>query len=485
MNSFANIAVFLTFGFSVIAVHGQSPEEARTKATEQLREMEHSKIQASGSAELARHQDLGEKVVAMIEDGIPKALARYELLLRGEKGLLKNDAGRFLSQNSEVVETLVRFVLEERFPIETEGGEKGRDQGRLEFGRRECDLRLQQVRQSMAALQKLVDAAKFDPATSPAALTISSNAAWAARQFEKIDNRNTFINGHLAAVPQGIDVSKLPTMEEEVLATVSRRIVTQEKLLNGIEKKAEEDKAVRVAEVTKSIREEQLESYVENLKKLAAQDAKLAAAVAAKEREEAELRLKEQLAENKADYDSRMEKMKQENADAEKQYAELQLLLAQKETEIKSLTGKAKVTTKLRQLPENAKVLVKILATPGFYKAVGNNGYLYNSVPRYDGMEPVPHSLNALASSGALEDTPNGIVLMHWILTTRIDSERPRARRVFAITGNKNNIFYPKDAAAVISANPDCKEATKKIRELQALIRDYGEELVAAGLLAK
>ena len=336
----------------------------------------------------------------------------------------------------------------------------------------------------MEALQKFGDGNKFDPAASPAALAISDSAAWAARQFEKVENRNTFILGHLAAVPKGIDASKLPTMEEELLATLSRRIFTQEKLLNTMEKKAEEEKAARVAEVAKGIREEQLETYIGNLKKLAAEDAKLAAAMAAKEREAVELKLQEQLAANKAEFDFRMEKLKQERADAEKEFGELRLLLAQKETEIKSLNGQAKVTAKMRGLPQNAKVLVKILSAPGFYKPVGTLSHRLRAVPRYEGLEPVPHSLNALAASGALEDTPEGIIFMHWLLTTPADTDRPRAKRVFKMRYGKYNIEAQKDAATIIAANVECKETTKKIRELQALIRDYGEDLVAAKLLA-
>lgn len=478
-------AAFLFFGVSIFTALGQAPTEddARNKATQMLLEMERSKVQASGSAELARHMDLGEKVVLMVEDAIPKSLARYESLLRGPDGLLKNEAGKFLSQNPDVVETLVRFVLDERFPIEIKGPEQ-KEPTRTDFGKRESDQRLQQVRQSMEALQKFGDGSRFDPATSPAALAISENAAWAARQFEKIENRNTFILGHLAAVPKGIDVSKLPTMEEELLATLSRRIFTQEKLLNDIEKKAEDEKAARVAEVAKGIREEQLESYIQNLKKLAAEDAKLAAAMAAKEREEVEIKMKEQLAANQAEYNSRMEKLEQERVDAEKKNAELRLLLAQKESQVKLVDGQAKVTNQLRALPQNAKVLVKILSAPGFYKAVGDLGHRLKAVPRYDGMEPVPHSLSALAASGALEDTPEGIIFMHWLLTTASDTERPRAKRVFKLRFNKYNIEAHRDPGTVISANDECKETTKKIRELQALIRDYGEELVAAKLLA-
>lgn len=74
------------------------------------------------------------------------------------------------------------------------------------------------------------------------------------RAYEKIENRNTLISGYQAAVLSGVDVAKLPTMEEEILATLTRQIATEEGFLNEVEKKASDAKAARVVEVTKGIR---------------------------------------------------------------------------------------------------------------------------------------------------------------------------------------------------------------------------------------
>ena len=58
-------------------------------------------------------------------------------MLRGDHGILKSDAGRFLSQNPEVVGTLLRFVIEERLPLPEQPPVAGAENPRFDFGERE------------------------------------------------------------------------------------------------------------------------------------------------------------------------------------------------------------------------------------------------------------------------------------------------------------------------------------------------------------
>lgn len=499
MKTASNLVLVL---MSVAVLKGvAAPSEAqkqlnKKRAAESLREMERSHVQAAGSAEVARHIDLGEKTLIVIEEALPAALQQYDETLRGEKGLLKNEAGRFLSQNPDVVETLLRFVLEERFQANSSGPNSDQiDNSRLDFGPRERVQRVELVRQSLKSLTEFRGGSgtNFDPKTSQPALTISANASWAARALEQLENRNTLIEGYQAAVPEGVNVTGLPTLEEEILATLGRRIATQEALLNDVEKKAADSKAAKIAEVTKSIREQQLEAYIGDMKSLAAEDARLAAAKAERERQEVELRGKEQLEANKAEYDRRIDKMNQERADLDKKLAALAVELDNKQAEIKTLKDKVVVAKTMRVLPQDAKIIVRILSTPGFYKptsiqnspVTGTMAMDFSS--RYPGLNPQPHSLNALAGCGALDETSKGIMTMYYILAGSPDAERPRFQEFYPIRfGYPSNTeaLVPRDIDAALTASESARSATKKIQEIQKLIREYGDELVAAGLLA-
>lgn len=163
--------------------------------------------------------------------------------------------------------------------------------------------------------------------------------------------------------------------------------------------------------------------------KLAADESKLAGAVADKEREQVELRLKQQLAANKAEYDARIETMKQERAALDRKFAEMALQLDQQQAKTKSTNDKAKVSKPLRELPQKAKVLGRVLSAKGLYKADGADGRRLHAVPRYDSMDPVPHSLDALAASGALEDSPRGVPLMGYLLGGKVDTDWPRVNQ--------------------------------------------------------
>lgn len=84
----------------------------------------------------------------------------------------------------------------------------------------------------------------------------------------------------------------------------------------------------------------------------------------------------------------------------DRKFAEMALQLDQQQAKTKSINDQAKISGPLRELPQNAKISVRVLSAKGFYKADGNDGRQLHAVPRYESMDPVPHSLDALAASG-------------------------------------------------------------------------------------
>ena len=110
------------------------------------------------------------------------------------------------------------------------------------------------------------------------------------------------------AVPEGIEVSGEPTLEAEILQTFARRIAAGEQLINQVEREAAEQRAQEVASLTQGIRKEELQAHLSFMKALSAEEARLRDALNEKEVQDVELKWRQQIEENEADYQRRPRK---------------------------------------------------------------------------------------------------------------------------------------------------------------------------------
>ena len=108
---------------------------------ENIRALEKAHLNALRSADAARYQDLGEKALKIIEESLPRSIEQYQQLLKGDDGILKNDAGRVHAQDPEVVEMLMRFVSEDILPGRQETDPEKLDVLRIDFGENERSQR--------------------------------------------------------------------------------------------------------------------------------------------------------------------------------------------------------------------------------------------------------------------------------------------------------------------------------------------------------
>lgn len=441
-------------------------------AKSDLLQLEIAQLKAQGAAEQARFLDVGEATLKALESAIPASREEFERLLQGDDGLLKNDAGRFHAQNPEVVKTVRRYVTEARFQDLLGLDPDELDETRIDFGENERKKRIEIVKAAIGNIKR-EPAGAFDPSTSPSVVKISENAAWAARVFEVLVSRNTLLESYIDTFPAGTDVSDLPTLDEAVNASLVRSFEDREALLNEVDAQNEKERAERMAEAERQFGQEKLEA---ELKKAAA-------------RHEGELlkmgqQLQELIEQTKAQQAQHAQEMAQARAEFDRviarQALEIEKLQAAAAKDAKMVQAKQKT----RELPANTRLLLSGLSAKGTWKPSkpgGNPRALMGTSSQY-GLDPQPHSLGTLAGIGALEDTPVGVYTMNGILAFKGDTARPRSDAGFAHSQNLASYYwFTQTETSELNKHP---EGTKRIREIQALIREFGEELVEQGYLA-
>ena len=219
------------------------------------------------------------------------------------------------------------------------------------------------------------------------------------------------------------------------------------------------------------------------MKQLAQQEADLSAAIHARIALDLELRRQEEIAAMEKNYQERVIAM-------ERKLAEQKMLLSQHNAEVEAMEKKVEADKQLRELPADAAALISILSAKGNWKPVqlapyrgrglGGVGVHYGN-----GLTPQAHSLTAISAAGALDDTPTGIYIMYAILATELDTMRPRFGRPFPLARGyqETGPIWSAGNEAALTHSAEQRAATEKIRKIQALLRDYGRELVAKGLL--
>ncbi|MFK7849649.1 MAG: hypothetical protein AB8D78_01620 [Akkermansiaceae bacterium] len=456
-------------------------------AERNARSMEKAHIDALKAASAARYVDLGEKTLKVIDEAIPKAYRKYQELLKGEKGILKSEAGRFHSQDQETVEIIMRYSAEDVLPGST-SSEKELDNIRIDFGENERVQRAKIVTEAIENLE--ADTGATFSAESAFVKVIERNASWASRAWEMITQRNTLLEGYLAVKLDGVDLSSFPTMEEEISATIHRRMVTMGKALNEVERAAAEEKVKRLAEATKDVEANKLKDQIDALRTLAEEQRGLDAAKAQGEQEAIRIESEKLLQDQREKFETELADVRERQAILEKELAARDLELEKIAKEEEGMRKTKELSEKKRALPQNAKVLISALSAKGYYKptAIYTSGGrpMIDFSSRYPGLEPQPHSLSVLAASGALEDTAKGVMTMYCILSVDRDKERPRIQQPIRLSSNTATspiLALPKDMSAALTASETTKELMKKIRTIQELVRKYGEQLVEEGLL--
>ncbi|MEM7560142.1 MAG: hypothetical protein AAF394_13570 [Planctomycetota bacterium] len=448
-----------------------------------MRELELAQLKAQGPAEQARFVDLAEATLKALESAIPAALDEYDRLLRSDEGLLKSDAGRFHSQNPEAVKTVFRYVMEARFNDLLGLNPDDSDDSRIDFGENERKKRIEIVKAALTNIKR-EPAAAFDASTSPSAARLTENAAWASRIFETLSSRNALLESYVDAFPAGTDVSGLPTLEEEINANFTRRIATREAMRNEVDAQVEQERAKREAELAEKIGREKLEAYLTEIEEIAAEERRIAAAIHEREMLQRDQQLQQVMAQIKAEQEKHAAQMAQERAEFDKQLAQMALQIERLQAQADKAADTATMEKKTRELPANAKVILAGLSAKGTWKPSkpgGNTRMLMGTSSQY-GLDPQPHSLGTIAGIGALDDTSLGVYTMYAILAFKGDTDRPRMDANYACSQNLASFYWwEQTETAELNKAP---ATTKRIREIQALIREFGEELVEQGYLA-
>lgn len=459
-------------------------------AERNARSMEKAHIDALKAASAARYVDLGEKTLKVIDEAIPMAYRKYQELLKGEKGILKSEAGRLHSQDQETVEIIMRYSAEDVLPGSTSSDEE-LDNIRIDFGENERVQRAKIVTEAIVNL-KADTGATFSP-ESAFVKAIERNASWASRAWEMITQRNTLLEGYLAVKLEGVDLSSLPTMEEEISATIHRRMVTIGKALNEVERAAAEEKVKRLAEATKNVEANKLKDQIDALRTLAEEQRGLDAAKAKGEQEAIRIESEKLLQDQREKFESELAEVAARQADLEKQLAakalEIDEVIAEKERMAKELA----LAQKVREMPADAKTLVRILAAPGFWSpgdvSQGGTGSKYVTMKdaRYDTLEATPHSLTKIAASGALAEDARGYLILYMILSAPGDKDRPRFKGEIGVKEYNGfcNVRMPTSQfSSVFTQSESTKSLLGQIQEIQKVVREYGDQLVKEGLLA-
>lgn len=459
-------------------------------AERNARSMEKAHINALKSADAARYVDLGEKTLKVIKEGIPRAYRKYEELLKGEQGILKSDVGRFHAQDSETVDIIMRYAAENIIPV-VRAEEDKLDKLRIDFGVNERNQRARIVEVAVSKLRENTGAV-FSP-ESKNAKAVEQNAAWASRAWEAITQRNALLEGYLEVKLKGANLEDLPTMEEEIQATIHRRMVTLEESLNEVEREADKERGIRLVQVTREIEAGKLNDQIAALRALAEEKRKYDAAIAKQREQEIEIAAAKKLQSLREEMESEMTLLRERQVELEKELAtkalEIDKIVAEKET----MEKKLKMDTQLRAMPADAKVLVSILTAPGFWApgevgAFGSGGRFFRVTDsRYDRLKAGPHSLSALAAAGALTDDANGYLSLYLILAGTGDKDRPRLKGAIEVVPNGSQVFVRMPSAqisSVFTQNQKTKDTLKKIQAIQAVVRNYGEQMVKEGLLA-
>ena len=258
-------------------------------------------------------------------------------------------------------------------------------------------------------------------------------------------------------------------MEEEVTATFLRRVKTREALLNEVEREAAQEKTEKLAEVTRQIRKDELDTQLNRIKQLAEQEALLVDTLHQRE-----------IAELSKQYEEEIAAMKREQAEM---LAKLEAYAAATD----SIRKRAEVKQTLRKLPSNARTMVALLSAKGTWKPIKEsyNDCILRGASSHYGLDPQSHSLTALAACGALEDTPNGIYTLYAVMAAHSDTLRPRMKGGFRLNHNSsiNTMWLKKNMMEELNSGQSARNMVTKIRGIQKLLRDYGKELVAEGLL--
>ena len=332
----------------------------------------------------------------------------------------------------------------------------------------------------------------FDPKSGPAQI-IEQNTSWASRAWESISSRNTLLRGYLDTPIKGINVSNLPTMQEEIEATIHRRMVAMGKALNEVERMAAAEKVKRMAALTRGIEADKLRDHLKKVEVLAEKQRELDRAYAEAEILEVDIAAKRKMQKTEEEYEAAIAALKAREAALEKELSAKSLALDEVKAESLDLAKQLAMAQKMRELPADAKVLISSLSAPGYWAPgkieVGGRGATFLTMHhgRYDVTEPVPHSLTKLAACGALSDDPRGYLTLYFIMVSKGDKERPRLEGAIEPRQMKwgINLRLPSNQfSAVFTQNEDTKSLLKRLKSIQAVVRTYGDQLVAQGLLA-
>lgn len=194
------------------------------------------------------------------------------------------------------------------------------------------------------------------------------------------------------------------------------------------------------------------------------------------------------------------EKFELELAEVAARQAELEKQLAEKALEVDKVTAEKEKMTKelalaqeVRKMPADAKALVRILAAPGFWAPgeveLGGQGALFVNMgnDRYDRLEAGPHSLTKIAASGALANDARGYLTLYMVLAAPGDKDRPRFKGPIPVKGSNRsfNVRVPTDQiSSIFTQNESTQNLLKQLKKIQDVVRLYGDELVAEGMLA-
>jgi len=155
-------------------------------------------------------------------------------------------------------------------------------------------------------------------------------------------------------------------------------------------------------------------------------------------------------------------------------------------TRLKAEVEELRVRAALKDLTPEVKARVSILASPGYWKPemdTESPNLLKADAVYGDGDTPQPHSLTALKAIGALDDSTRGAYALFTVLAIKHDKERPRHPRTFNLAYHRGWPEKEEERQSQLTKDDGARKDWQFVKEVQEALREYGEELVDAGLL--
>lgn len=384
----------------------------------------------------------------------------YELagnFSRNLANVLTSDTGRWIGTNDEAI--LVFLSL---------------DRDTVFYAGTQLNARAKRLERASAILNEYDAAAlgRFNIEANEAAKQVLEDSAWVLLQETKLEERSATIKSFERSVPRDVDVSGLPTLREAIDHYIGS-IAARERAVEESARERERREALeRRRDIAATDERERIDIELRRIRDLG----RLSQTILERDYDLKELGLEQEISDREGDIARQINDLKREKT-------ELELELASRDEQIQVLQDQIDVLsakTAIREMPAEIRGLLRLLTAPGTWKPERLGHRRLRGDASY-GIDPQPHSLDALTGAGALDEGFEGVYALYVVMANdKTDRPKYGGSWLIGYSGGRDPSWEGVDIEAEIHRDRALYDRVKKVHDA---LREWGDELVAQKIL--